>query len=98
MVDDGLTLGNDIKSFRKKPNFVEIFKVITDGLFRKIMAILIVYGAGNFLFNVATQEGSTVQEMVIGYIFGVITTVLSYYYGTSQSSQDKEKRLEEERL
>jgi hypothetical protein len=75
----------------EKITWIDGFKAITDGLFRKVMAILIVYGAGDFLFTVATKEGSTVQEMVIGYVFGVITTIIVFYYGTSQSSQDKEQ-------
>jgi len=76
-----------------KPDFIEVFKTITDGLFRKIFAIIIVIGAGRFLFEMAKADPGD-AKLIVGYVFGVITTVIAFYYGTSQSSQDKDKRLE----
>ncbi len=73
--------------------WTEKYKAITDGIFRKILALIIVIGAGNFLFNMAKLDVGD-AKLIIGYVFGVITTVIAFYYGTSQSSQDKEKKSE----
>ena len=69
-----------------------IFKTVTDGLFRKIFAIIIIIGAGNFLFEMAAKDSGD-AKLIVGFIFGVITTIIAYYFGDSQASQDKEKKL-----
>ena len=70
---------------------LKIFKAVTDGLFRKIFAIIIVVGSGNFLFEMAKADTGD-AKLIVGFIFGVVTTVIAFYFGTSQSSQDKEKK------
>lgn len=67
------------------------YKAITDGLFRKIFAIIIVIGSGNFLFEMAEKDPGD-AKLIVGFVFGVITTIIAFYFGTSQSSQDKEKK------
>ena len=73
---------------------VEIFKIVTDGLFRKLFALIIVIFGGSFLFDIAMQIKGEARMMIIGSVITIITSILSFYYGTSQSSQDKDKRLE----
>ena len=72
-------------------NWIAKYKAVTDGLFRKIFAILIVVGSGNFLFGMAKENPSD-AKLIIGYVIGVVSSVIVFYYGTSQSSQDKEKK------
>ena len=74
-------------------NWIDKYKAVTDGIFRKILALLIVSGAGYFLIDIAKADtGTEIKMAVVGYAFGIITTVIAFYYGTSQSSQDKEKQ------
>ena len=72
---------------------IKVFKAITDGLFRKVFAIIIVIGSGNFLFEMASADKGD-AKLIVGFIFGVVTTIIAFYFGTSQSSQDKEKKTE----
>lgn len=72
-------------------DWITKYKAVTDGLFRKIFAILIVVGSGNFLFDMAKEDPND-AKLIIGYIIGVISSIIVFYYGTSQSSQDKEKK------
>ena len=70
---------------------ITIFKAVTDGLFRKVFAIIIILGSGNFLFEMANKDPGD-AKLIVGFIFGVITTIIAFYFGDSQASQDKEKK------
>ena len=79
----------------KDNTWIDKYKAVTDGIFRKILALVIIIGAGSFLFDIAKADTDTEIKMaIVGYAFGVITTVIAFYYGTSQSSQDKENKKE----
>lgn len=71
---------------------LKIFKIVTDGLFRKVFALIIIAGSGNFLFEMAKADPGD-AKLIVGFIFGVVTTIIAFYFGTSQSSQDKEKKI-----
>ena len=71
------------------------YKLLTDGLFRKIFALFLTVGAGAFLWKAAFHTGdpSQVMLMIVGFVIGtILTTIIAFYFGTSQSSQDKEKK------
>ena len=79
----------------KEPGKLETFKVITDGLFKKLFAIYVFTGAGAFLWK-ASFGDETIMNLVVGFVIGtLLSTILLYIYGSSQSSQDKDKRLAE---
>ena len=75
---------------------METFKQLTDGLYRKILGLVLVVGGGFFLWKVAFLEGNKWTGEVLGFVMGTaITLVLNFYYGTSQGSVDKSKQLTE---
>ena len=85
-----LKVKNDVWLFK--------YKAITDGLFRKLYALILTVGAGYFLWEAAFQKEEASQVMLIGVGFvtnAVITVLISFFFGTSQSSQDKEKKGDE---
>lgn len=70
----------------------ETIKALADGAFRKFFAVYIVTGAGIFLFR-ASFKDDTVMKLVVGFVIGtLLTTLVGYYYGSSQSSQDKDRK------
>jgi len=75
---------------------VETFKGLTDGLFRKLLGLILVVGGGAFLWKAAFfKDGSYIKE-VMGFVMGTaLTTVIAFYYHTSQSSADKTKQMTE---
>jgi hypothetical protein len=80
---------------QKEPGKLETFKVVTDGLFKKLFAIYVFTGAGAFLWK-ASFDDKTIMNLVVGFVIGtLLSTILLYIYGSSQSSQDKDKRLAE---
>ena len=69
-------------------------KELTDGLYRKILGLIVIIGGGAFLWKAAFDAGATEQKAVIGFIMGVgITTVFNFFFGTSQGSADKTKQI-----
>ena len=46
--------------------------------------------AASFL-TIPTDNQRTI-DTAVGFVFGVVTMVASYYYGSSQGSADKDKR------
>jgi len=85
-------LKGSIEEFRNN-SWIDKYKAVTDGIFRKILALVIIVGAGMFLSDIAKADtGTEIKMAIVGYAFGIITTVIAFYYGTSQSSQDKEKK------
>lgn len=70
---------------------------ITDGAFRKFFAVYLTTGAGIFIFKAAFIKGkpSEILLLIVGFVTGTLfTTLVNFYYGTSQSSQDKSKFFE----
>lgn len=65
------------------------FKELTDGLFRKILALILVVGGGWYLW-IAAPKGE-----VKAYVFSLISVAVGFYFGTSQGSSDKAKQLKE---
>lgn len=55
--------------------------------FRKLLALIVILGGGAFLW----LKADPVQ--VVAYVFGLISTAVGYFFNTTQSSQDKDKRL-----
>jgi len=75
---------------------IAFFKAITDGLFRKLFALYLATGAGWFIQKAAFLKGkpSEVLLLTVGFVTGtVLTTLITFYFGTSQSSDDKTKLL-----
>jgi len=74
----------------------QTIKELTDGLFRKLLGLILIIGGGVFLWEAAfSGEGKYTGE-IVGFIMGTaITTVIGFYYHTSQSSSEKGKQLTE---
>jgi len=73
----------------KEMNKWQLIAKLSDGLFIKILTLIIIIGGGWYLFKKANPD------QILGYLFGVITTAVGYHYHTSKSSQDKQKQLAE---
>ena len=75
---------------------IALFKGITDGLFWKLFSLYLATGAGIFIYKAAFKTGKPSQVMLItvGFVTGtVLTTLVNFYFGTSDSSQEKTKLL-----
>lgn len=73
----------------------ELLKQFTDGLFRKFLGLILIFGGGAFLWEVAFLEGGQYTGEIMGFVMGVaLTTVISFYFGTSQGSVDKSKQID----
>jgi len=73
---------------------VDTFKTLTDGLFRKLLGLLLILGGGAFLWKAAFLENSKHLGEVVGFVMGTaITLVLNFYFGTSQGSSDKSEQI-----
>lgn len=73
----------------------QLVKDWTDGMFRKILGLILVVGGGIFLWKVAfLKEGKYTGE-IVGFVMGTaLTTVIGFYFHTSQGSVDKAKQLD----
>ena len=71
---------------------IELFKAITDGLFRKILSFIMIVFGGRFLFNVAANDSGELRTMIITAVLTTLSLIVGFYFGTSQSSQDKENK------
>jgi hypothetical protein len=62
---------------------------------RSILAILITVGGFGFLFSILAFRIPTGNETILnvaaGLVLGVMTTVASYYYGSSKDKSDVDK-------
>ena len=73
----------------------QTIKSVTDGLFRKILGLLLVVFGGWFLWKVAFLEGSKWTGEIVGFVMGTaLTTVIGFYFHTSQGSVDKSKQID----
>lgn len=73
----------------------ETIKELTDGLFRKLLGLLLVIGGGIFLWKAAFLKDGKYTGEIVGFVMGTaLTTVIGFYYHTSQGSTDKAKQLE----
>jgi len=81
------------KKVRTAEENLAVFKAITDGLFRKLFALTIVLFGGNFLFDVAMKVKGETRMMIVGAVITLVTSIFTFYFGTSQSSQDKDKKI-----
>lgn len=78
-----------------KGDKVQVIKDLTDGLFRKLFAVYLATGAGLFIYKAAfhPKKPTEILLLTVGFVTGtVLTTLINFYFGTSQSSQDKEKK------
>lgn len=67
-------------------------KEIIDSIFKKLFAVYLTAGAGFFLYTAAAKSDD-IANIVVGFATGtIITTIIAYFYGSSQSSQDKDAR------
>jgi len=57
--------------------------------FRKLLALIVILGGGAFLWLKADAS------QVVAYVFGLISTAVGYFFNTTQSSQDKNKKIDE---
>ena len=74
------------------PNTV---KDLTDGLFRKFLGLIMMGGGGSFLWKMAFMPNSKYTGEIMGFIMGVaLTTVINFYFGTSQGSVDKSRQID----
>lgn len=75
---------------------ISAIKELTEGLFRKLFAIYLTTGAGLFIYKAAFMKGkpSEVMLIIVGFVTGtILTTLITFYFGTSESSDAKTKLL-----
>ena len=63
---------------------------------RLILAFIVYISAMGYVFaasflTIPTENQRTI-DTAIGFAFGIVTSVASYYFGSSQGSADKDKR------
>jgi len=63
-------------------------KDLTDGIFRKFLALIIVVGGGFYLW-----EKAPAGEVRV-YVVSLISVAVGFYFGTSQGSSEKSKQIE----
>ena len=83
-----------IENFRGE-SWIYKYRIVTDGLYRKFYALLLTGGAGSFLWKAAfnKDEPSEIMLMIVGFVIGtILTTLIAFYYGTSESDQNKENK------
>lgn len=76
---------------------ISAVKTLTDGIYRKLLGILLIVGGGAFLWKAAFSETGDSRFLgeIIGFIMGTaITTVISFWFHTSESSREKSKQIE----
>ena len=71
---------------------IDLIKIVTDGLYRKVLALIIIVFGGNFLFSVADAVEGEIRMMIVASLLTLVSSIIGFYFGTSQSSQDKEKK------
>ena len=67
---------------------IDQIKDLTDGIFRKFLALIIVIGGGWYLWEKAPEGEVRV------YVVSLISVAVGFYFGTSQGSSDKGKQIE----
>jgi hypothetical protein len=66
---------------------------LLDSVHRKILTYILVIGCGLFLWKAAFQDAD-IMRYVVGFAAGtILTTVVNFVYGSSESSQAKDKML-----
>jgi hypothetical protein len=84
------------KTSNVKETLTKAKGLITEN-FQHAFAFYVVTGAGLFLWKAAFLPEDQLNEhtgTIVGFITGtVIATIINYLYGTSKSSQDKNKLL-----
>lgn len=74
---------------------VQVVKELTDGIFRKLLGLILVVGGGIFLWKTAFLEEGKYTGEIVGFVMGTaLTTVIGFYFHTSQGSVDKAKQLD----
>jgi len=74
---------------------IKDIKELTDGLFRKLLGIILVIGGSFFLWEAAFESDGKYTGEVLGFVMGTaLTTVIGFYYHTSQGSAEKAKQIE----
>ena len=69
-------------------------KEILDSVHRKLLTYVLVIGAGAFLWKCAFKDPD-MMKYVVGFITGtVLTTIIQFVYGSSESSQAKDKFIQ----
>lgn len=66
-----------------------------DSVFRKIFALIVIFFSAFFIYKAAFTPVETLNKeivnTVIGFILGTaVTTIIAFYFGSSQSSQNKD--------
>jgi len=73
------------------------FKQLTDGLFRKVLAIVVLWFIFDFMLDIGVKsfeaENKEVLFIILTWIINTATGLLAFYYASTQSSQDKDKRI-----
>jgi len=74
------------------------FKQLTDGLFRKLLAIGLLYFIMSFLFKVGMKSFDQgkwdILLMILTALLNIGGMLLAFYFASTQSSQDKDKRID----
>ena len=88
-----------VESKRKNAEWLQWLKDMTDGIFRKLVAIGVLYYFIDFIIDIGRKSftSSTNKEvllMILGVALNTVGMLLAFYFGSSQGSSDKAKQIE----
>jgi hypothetical protein len=68
-------------------------KELLDSIHRKVLTYVLVIGCGLFLWKAAFKNAD-LMKYIVGFATGtILTTIINFVYGSSESSQAKDKML-----
>lgn len=95
---DGVSAPVKVEAIKSKVTAFEHVKQMTDGIFRKLLAIVVLYFVLDFLFETGTkafdQQKWDILLMILTAFLNLISALFGFYYASTQSSQDKDKRID----
>lgn len=84
-------------------SYGELFKNAITGknFMRSVIALIVCTTGAAFIFmavfGTVPKENVETRNMSVAFVFGVLTTVIGYYFGTSQSSSEKNEIIKSDK-
>lgn len=88
----------DVEKPTKDFEWLNWIKQLTDGIFRKSLAVVVLYYILNFLIDIGIKafedEKTDILFMVMTLFIGIVNLLFAFFYATSQGSVDKSKQID----